>query len=139
MLKLFIILQLILIGRKDWYTKRISNKDILWLLFFVVLYSEQTDVMTNREKWLGMLIVSLPMLCITLLVPGSFGGGDIKLMMVCGRLLGISGIWNAFLCALVCASVYACWLLVNKKGRKAELAFGPFLCFGILSVFLEIF
>ena len=38
---------------------------------------------------MGGLAVSLPMYLMTLAVPESFGGGDIKLMAVCGLILGI--------------------------------------------------
>lgn len=36
------------------------------------------------SRILGMFVVSVPLLLITLLVPGAFGGGDIKLMAACG-------------------------------------------------------
>lgn len=80
----------------------------------------------------GALCVSLPLLLITLVIPGAFGGGDIKLMAACGLFLGwkitlistflgffFGGIWAAGL------------LLTGKAERKETFAFGPFLCLGM--------
>ena len=40
------------------------------------------------ERMLGALCVSVPMVGITVLAPGSFGGGDVKFMCAAGALLG---------------------------------------------------
>lgn len=89
------------------------------------------------ERILGFFIVSVPMLLLALFFPGSFGGGDIKLMAVSGLALG----WQRALCAagtgIVLAAGYCVWLLaVKRKGRKTEFALGPFLCLGILTAAL---
>lgn len=48
------------------------------------------------ERMLGALCVSVPMLGITVLAPGSFGGGDVKFMCAAGALLGWRHIlWSA--------------------------------------------
>ena len=42
----------------------------------------------TASRLLGALCVSAPMLALSLLIPGAFGGGDIKLMAACGIFLG---------------------------------------------------
>ncbi|MDO5418356.1 MAG: prepilin peptidase [Lachnospiraceae bacterium] len=84
-----------------------------------------------RTRMLGLFCVSVPMLILTYVVPGAFGGGDIKLMAACGAFLG----WRRCLCAMLLAvlggGLWAAWLLAGKKAdRKDQFAFGPFLCLG---------
>lgn len=84
------------------------------------------------ERGIGMLCVSLPLYLLTVIIPGAFGGGDIKLTAACGIFLG----WKLNLLALFLAvmggGVYGIWLLATKrKGKKDHFAFGPFLCVGI--------
>lgn len=84
------------------------------------------------ERGIGILCVSLPLYLLTLLIPGAFGGGDIKLMAACGIFLG----WKLNLLSLFFAvmggGIYGIWLLATKrKGKKDHFAFGPFLCAGI--------
>ena len=84
------------------------------------------------DRILGALAVSIPMLIITLCIPGSFGGGDIKLMFVSGFLLGISKIVCAAVLAFFSAGIYvAVMLLMKKIKRKDTIAFGPFLALGL--------
>ena len=86
-----------------------------------------------------MLIVSMPLFFIAVMWPGSFGGGDVKLMAICGILLGSKGILHAIWIALLEAVMYCVWLLVLGKGRKTVISFGPFLCLGVILTLLEIF
>jgi len=83
-------------------------------------------------RGIGMLCISLPMFIITLIVPGGFGGGDIKLMAACGLFLGYRKIALAFVVAIMAAGIYCIWMLVKgKMERKSRFAFGPFLCLGM--------
>lgn len=87
---------------------------------------------TLVERGIGVVCVSLPLLLITLIVPGAFGGGDIKMMAAIGILLGWKGTVMAFLIGLLLGGAYGAYVLVTKKmGRKEHFAFGPFLAIGI--------
>lgn len=87
------------------------------------------------ERGIGMLCVSLPMFIITLIMPGGFGGGDIKLMLVCGLFLGYKKSSVAFVVAVLAAGVYCILMLVaGKMEWKSRFAFGPFLCLGMMAV-----
>ena len=80
----------------------------------------------------GALCVSLPMLVLAVVIPGAFGGGDIKLMAACGLFLGWKITLVSAALAIVFGGVYGCYLLAAKKAdRKAHFAFGPFLCIGM--------
>lgn len=85
------------------------------------------------SRILGLFSVSLPMLLLTIAVPGAFGGGDRKLMAACGFFLGWKLTVLAALFAVLGGGLYGIWLLTAKKaGRKEHFAFGPFLCAGIV-------
>ena len=91
------------------------------------------------QRAAGMFVVSVPLLILACMVPGSIGGGDIKLMAAGGFLLGMSGVWNAFAKGIMCAGIYIVILLLMKKaGRKSEIALGPFLSIGIIVVLFKI-
>ena len=76
------------IAYTDFKTMRIPNRMTAALLIpaFLSLVTEPGITLLSRA--MGGLAVSLPMYLMTLAVPESFGGGDIKLMAVCGLILG---------------------------------------------------
>ncbi len=89
------------------------------------------------ERCIGFFIISLPMLLITLKIPGAFGGGDIKLIAVCGFILGSWNVILAMFLACVCGGTFAIYLLQQRKaGRKSEMCFGPYLCIGVFVAML---
>ncbi len=86
------------------------------------------------ERVIGMISASVPLLIITLAVPGAFGGGDIKLMAASGILLGWRLSLLALFLAILTGGLYGIYLLAaGRKGRKDHFAFGPFLCLGMLT------
>ena len=68
------------------------------------------------ERLIGVFSVSLPLVAITLAVPGAFGGGDIKLMAVIGFFLGWKMSLTAFMLAVFSGGIYGIGL--NKKKKK---------------------
>ena len=81
----------------------------------------------------GCLFLLLHIGCIVILKKDGLGGGDVKLMAVCGLLLGLA---NTFLVILI-GSVTACLLLLFIKRVKGyenykEYPFAPFLTIGML-------
>lgn len=84
------------------------------------------------ERVIGVFCISIPMILIVLLVPGGFGGGDIKMMAASGLLLGWKGNTAAFLIGLILGGGYGIYVLATgKKGRKEHFAFGPCLSIGV--------
>ena len=86
--------------------------------------------MTSRL--IGLFCISLPLLVFSLVVPGSFGGGDMKLMAAAGFLLGWQGTITAAAIGLCVGGVYGIYLLATGRKRVREhFALGPSLCAGI--------
>lgn len=84
------------------------------------------------ERLIGMVSISVPLLLITLVIAGAFGGGDMKLMAAAGFYLGWKMSLLAFFCAVFVGGGYGIYLLATrKKGKKDHFAFGPFLCIGM--------
>ncbi len=127
----------------------------LCLLFLVTLIDAQTMIIPNGlsvamfvlgiagalllndvgivEHLIGMVTLSLPMFLMILAVPGAFGGGDVKLMVGAGLMLGWKLTLVAGFLGIVTGGIYAVVLLAAKKaGRKEHFAFGPFLCLGVM-------
>lgn len=89
------------------------------------------------SRAIGLLAVSLPMFLLTLVIPDCFGGGDIKLVAVCGFLLGWQGMLLTGFIALLLGGAYGVVLLVrSRENRKSHFAFGPYLCIGGLVAIL---
>lgn len=115
-------------------TMEIPNGFVLTALMIGVLSIYTNPALFWVERLIGIFSVSLPLLWITLAVPGAFGGGDIKLMAACGLLLGWKLSLVSLFLAILSGGSYGIWLLaLRKKGRKEHFAFGPFLCIGMAS------
>ena len=123
---------LVMITLIDAYTQMIppALNIILGVLgFFSILTMPGISV---TERVIGFFCISVPMFLIVLLVPGGFGGGDIKMMAASGILLGWKGNLAAFFIGLIIGGIYGAFLLISgKKGRKEHFAFGPCLSIGI--------
>lgn len=87
----------------------------------------------------GALCVSVPLFLIILIVPGGFGGGDIKLMFAAGFFMGFQTTLVSAMIAFILGGIYGVIVLIlRKKGRKDHFAFGPFLCAGmIIAIFAK--
>lgn len=116
----------------DWDTMEIPNGFLAAMILvgagFAVFFPE----ITPGGRLVGMAVISVPMLLLTTVLPGAFGGGDIKLTAVAGLVLGWKLNLLAFFLAVLAGGGYGIFLLVSrKKGRKERFAFGPFLCGGM--------
>ena len=73
-----------------------------------------------RSRLLGCVIVSLPMLLLALVVPGGFGGGDIKLMAGAGFFLGARLTVVAAFLGILLGGGFGALLLAAKKGGSKD-------------------
>ena len=88
-----------------------------------------------QERCLGAVVIAVPMLVLTVLLKGGFGGGDIKLMAVSGFLNGVKVITYAGMLGIILSGIYVSMLLAaGKMGRKDSFALGPFLVMGIIGM-----
>ena len=90
------------------------------------------------SRLLGAVVISVPMLVLALIIPGAFGGGDIKLMAVSGLFLGAAPTVCAMFIGLLTGGGYGAFMLFSGKLKKNDhFAFGPFLAVGLaVSVFV---
>lgn len=130
---LMISIVLVKIGWTDFHKKIIPNQwiGILSLFILMKMWLEMKGIAMNQI--FGIFSVSVPLLAMAVFVPGSFGGGDIKLLAASGLLLGAK--WNvyAFVIGILIAGCEILVKVVRKDFvRNGELALGPALCTGII-------
>ena len=90
---------------------------------------------SDQERCLGAVVIAVPMLVLTVLLKGGFGGGDIKLMAVSGFLNGVKIITYAGMLGIILSGIYVSMMLAaGKMGRKDSFALGPFLVMGIIGM-----
>lgn len=88
-----------------------------------------------QERCLGAVVIAVPMLVLTVLLKGGFGGGDIKLMAVSGFLNGVKVITYAGMLGIILSGIYVSMMLAaGKMGRKDSFALDPFLVMGIIGM-----
>lgn len=121
----------------DGNTMTIPNQWNLALMLIGVVSMWTIPDVAVSDRLLGMAAISVPMILTDLLVPGGFGGGDIKLVAAAGLLLGWRRNLTAAMFAFAAGGIYALFLLISgKAGRKDGFAFGPFLCGGMAAALL---
>ena len=128
---------LISLALEDVKFRKIRN---LYIMGITVLAASAIDVVpeiTLSSRIAGMFAVSVPMWCMAMIKPGSFGGGDIKLTFACGAFLGMEVVFAGTVIAIFLAGGYCLWLICIKRVRKnVQVALGPFLSIGyIIAVF----
>ena len=88
-----------------------------------------------QERCLGAVVIAVPMLVLTVMLKGGFGGGDIKLMAVSGFLNGVKVITYAGMLGIILSGIYVSMMLAaGKMGRKDSFALGAFLVMGIIGM-----
>lgn len=126
------LLMLTVVAFMDMRTREIADECHVIILMLAGISCFTMSDISLLSRGMGAVCVSMPMLLITLAIPGAFGGGDIKLMAVCGAFLGgritivstglgmiLGGIWGIDLMAF------------KGKERKEAFAFAPCLCLGM--------
>ena len=123
---------LALVTVSDIKDKKIPNKYIIAVLGLGIVAAIFIPELALWERVIGFFTVSTPLFLINMIAPGSFGGGDIKLMAVSGIFLGFQLILLSLLIAIFTGGIFGVWLLLVKgKEKKGHFPFGPFLCGGM--------
>nr|WP_317379286.1 A24 family peptidase [uncultured Faecalimonas sp.] len=128
---------LIRIAVRDWKEQRIPNADIAILFCFCALQLLAVSGQMEKGVFLyalfGACSASGILLLTVFLVPGAFGGGDIKLMAAAGILLGpVKSLHSLAAAIFLCGICILAGMAGGKIRRDSVIAFGPFLCAGIL-------
>ncbi|MEG2429928.1 MAG: prepilin peptidase, partial [Oscillospiraceae bacterium] len=121
----------------DYDTQTIPNVLIVFLAiisFVMAFFIKDIGIL---QRVIGFFTISLPMLLMSIVIPDSFGGGDIKLLAVAGFALGWANILLSFFIALMVSGVYLLYLKAKKLfSKKEHIPFGPQLGIGIIIAFL---
>lgn len=89
-----------------------------------------TDI-SLLSRGVGFLIISVPMLLLTVCMSGAFGGGDIKLMAASGILLGMSKTIIAGFIGVLIGGFWGIYILSKRnENQRTHMAFGPCLAIG---------
>jgi len=89
------------------------------------------------DHLIGAVCVSVPMLLLTLLVKGAFGGGDIKLTAAAGLFLSWRFVLAGTLLGMFISGFYGIYLLLLKKAeKKSKIKLVPFLAYGLATAAL---
>jgi len=100
-------------------------------IIFVLGYGDSMEI-NALNRITGFLVLSMPMFLLTLLIPNAFGGGDIKLIAVCGFLLGTQHIILAGFIAIVSGACKGIYIKYIKRDRDiTHIAFGQYICAGV--------
>ncbi|WP_461812166.1 prepilin peptidase [Faecalimonas sp.] len=118
---------LLIISIQDIRYKKIENKWILVLLICDLFKG------FSMEGVVGALLAGIIFFIILVFAPSSFGGGDVKLSVVAGYYLGAEKWFYSFAIAVFLAGmvIFRKYIL-RKINKKEEIAFGPYLCLGIV-------
>jgi len=136
-LSLAVVVILLAIALIDLETMEIPNGLTIALIPLAIASVWVFPQVSLISRGIGFLAVSLPMLVIALVVSGAFGGGDIKLMAVCGFLLGWQNTLLAFFAAVVLGGGWAIYLMASGKRKRGEhMVFGPAICIGVFFALL---
>lgn len=123
---------LTIIALIDWDTRMIDDRFHLMILLLGVAAVWVFPEYTLVQRLVGIVIIALPMLLLAMVIPGAFGGGDIKLMAVSGWLLGWRAMLPAAFLGLLFGSGFCIRMLAQRRFvRKDSFSFGPFLALGL--------
>lgn len=135
LLQWIVMILLIRIAWIDHKTMQIPDKYTLSLTIcgiLAVIFQAEAGL---TDRLIGCFCVSVPMYLCILLIPGSFGGGDVKLTFAMGLYLGWKRMLVGTFLAFMAGGMEAVYLLASgkaKAGEGAHMAFGPALCSGFL-------
>ena len=127
-ISLLLVIAMIDFHTHDVYKSTIVFGGIVGVIFLIVKYA--IEGVLPWSNIVGALIGYIVIWLIVILTKG-MGDGDIDIAMICGLFLGIKGIvLNLFLAFIFGGIVGVILLFLRKKGRKSEMAFGPYLALG---------
>lgn len=112
----------------DIKTRRLPDR-----LNLLILVAGIITMDSPADELAGMLIVPIFMLLTNVIVPGAFGGGDIKLTAAVGLFCGYKITVTGALMGITASGMYGLMLLITgKKNLKDYFALGPFLVAGFM-------
>ena len=124
----FVLLTIVSIS--DLYQMKIPNQLCVAILILGIISIFFIKEISILDRFLGAVVISIPMLVVAMITKRSFGGGDIKLMAATGVFLGAELIIVGAVLGLLMTGIYIIISYITKNhGIKSGLALGP--CFSI--------
>ena len=125
---------LIYVSITDIRSRRIPNN-----VMFPALAVAMLAALAQPERWMLLLggLIAGVLLLIPTFIYGleKAGGGDVKLGLFVGLLLGWPSIVPALFVAFVSATIFAIGgMVLRRLSRRSTIAFGPFLALGGLVI-----
>lgn len=119
---------LIIISLIDYENKLIPNILLLLILIIGIFSFSFSYQLFWYERIIGFFAASLPLIIAAIISKGGMGGGDIKLMAVCGLILGWKLILISLFVGCILGTIYG-FISRFKNGSflKAYIPFGPSL------------
>ncbi|ASW42289.1 prepilin peptidase [Clostridium isatidis] len=124
---------LIVISAIDFKTMEVYTSTIVFGLILAIIYitlGAYFNEINYKDKLLGCIVGFLIIFLIVKITRG-MGEGDYEIAALCGLFLGLRLILVALFLGIVIAGIAASIILILKvKGRKSEIAFGPYIALG---------
>lgn len=115
----------------DAETMEIPNGFVITLFIIGAAMVFVSPEVSFVERLIGIVCASIPLLLITLIKEGAFGGGDIKILGAVGFCLGWKLTLLTLFFSILGGGIWGAGLLALKKTEaKSHFAFGPFICIG---------
>lgn len=115
---------------------RIIPDRLIALLIIPLLISIWSYDFNLTNRLIGGLAISSILIITVLFFKNGIGGGDIKLIGMCGTIIGVENIINAFVLTVISSGFFAIILLFKNTDNKKSIPLGPFVSFGIILSFI---
>lgn len=116
----------------------IITSTVTWLLYALVVRMQPADMFIHLLAGLvlGASVLGLSLIMDKLLKKETMGGGDIKLLSVCGLVLGPIGALFMLLMACIIGLVFAVITKYRKNNSELQFPFGPSIALATVSMYL---
>jgi leader peptidase (prepilin peptidase)/N-methyltransferase len=126
----FFVLLLTAAGYTDAKTREIPD-EFCGLIFLLSLILPEPS-----QSLIGTFFVSVPLWILGTLIPGSVGGGDIKLLAACGAVLGPAGIVAGTIFSFAMFLIYMPIRFLPFRKREKKVAMAPWFGIGCFLAYL---
>ena len=126
------VVQFVLVGiaAEDFASRRVKNAVTVPVSVLALLFRAAFDRGDFVEVLVTGLVAFLAVLALALILKGGLGMGDVKLAGMLGFLLGLKVLPALFFGTLAAGIVAAILLSRSSAGRRATMAYGPYLALG---------
>jgi len=127
----FLSMTLIVLSVIDIRHHILFDKIIVPTVVVGFVFSFFRESFSPTQAFYGFLLGGGVFYIIAVMSPNGMGGGDIKLMALCGAFTGwVNVILIMLIASLSGATVGGAALIATGSGRKTRIPFGPFISFG---------